>query len=121
MKKINLGHVELISDPSLRPRVTPSQSNAKSRIIVEPVQQVQKLTGDKILTPGWLPSSEWKLARAYQKLLVSSSSQRFLGSILKYREGEARWLTIEQVRFAEFPVIKIPFDAWEGNIGANWF
>lgn len=124
MKKINLGHVELISDPAMQRLAAPVHSqpaNSPAIIIAQSgsISELQKTTGFKVFQPRWLPAAGFKLTQVSQMILTSASSRRPIGSILKYREEETRWLVLRQMLIQEIGRIKIPFEAWEGKVGTQ--
>ncbi len=122
MKRINLGRVTFVSDPSLFPQVpTPPQAKTQPQfdVRVVPLDTANALLGFNILKPTWLPSNNLKISRVSVKSLRSLTSHQTVGSILKYREDESHWLVIEQEYVQDRRKITVPFDAWEGRISDN--
>lgn len=118
MKRINLGHVMFVSDPSLLSHAPPLQSKGQHQFDVQvmTLDKATQLAGFSILRPTWLPSTKLSLDRVSLKSLLSPTLQQVVGSILKYRGDGSQWLAIEQERIRDMRKLTVPFDAWERKI-----
>ncbi len=119
MKKINLGHVEIVSDPSINtpPPSDPAKVQSKATTVVVSLSDLQRSAGFMVLQPRWLPATGLKLVQAYATTIHSPSANRMLCATLKYSEGANLWLVLIQSQIDTIGKRTVPFEISEGRVG----
>jgi hypothetical protein len=122
VQTIDLGHVRVVSDPSLQPPAPPAAGQG-GQVRIEQrrvgLDEARRTTPFRILEPAWLPSSSLKLDRVQQLVASSPSGSTVLAVTLVFREQAAQWVVIKQQPHADLAKLEVPFVIQSGTIAGR--